>query len=129
MLDSNICSAHLKGNAKVNSRVIQYGGRLHVSTITVGELYTWGFRAKASPKRLQDLLGFLKDVTILDVDETVAREFGALRAGLLDAGQPAPDLDLVNAATAIVHGLTLATHNTQDYANVPGLSLVDWLTP
>ena len=25
LLDSDICSAHLKGNAKVNSRVIQYG--------------------------------------------------------------------------------------------------------
>ena len=71
LLDSDLCSAYLKDDPKVNSRVIQYGGQLHVSTITVGELYTWALRAKAPPKRLQDLLGFFKDVTILDVDETV----------------------------------------------------------
>ncbi len=33
------------------------------------------------------------------------------------------------AATALVHNLTLATHNMQDYANVSGLTLVDWLAP
>ena len=27
-------------------------------------------------------------------------------------------------ATALAHGLTLVTHNTQDYVNVPGLTLV-----
>ena len=25
--------------------------------------------------------------------------------------------------------LTLVTHNTQDYVNVPGLRLADWLVP
>ena len=129
LLDTDICSAHLKGNHAVGNRVLQYGGRLHVSAITAGELYTWALRAKASPKRLPDLLAFLKDVTILEVDEPVARRFGEIRAALFDAGLATPDMDLVNAATALVHGLTMVTHNTQDYADVPGLNLVDWLNP
>jgi tRNA(fMet)-specific endonuclease VapC len=33
------------------------------------------------------------------------------------------------AATALLHGLTLVTHNTRDFANVPGLTVVDWLVP
>jgi tRNA(fMet)-specific endonuclease VapC len=33
------------------------------------------------------------------------------------------------AATALVHNLTLVTHNTKDYQHVPGLRLEDWLTP
>lgn len=78
---------------------------------------------------MTDLLAFLKDVTILDVDESVARRFGEIRAALLDAGLPNPDMDLVNASTALVHGLTIVTHNTQDYIDVPGLSLADWLNP
>lgn len=48
---------------------------------------------------------------------------------LFDAGRPAPDLDLFLAATAQVYGLTLVTHNVQDYALVSGLSLADWLIP
>jgi tRNA(fMet)-specific endonuclease VapC len=129
LLDTDISSAHLKGNHQVGGRVIQYGGRLHVSTITVGELFTWALRAKASPRRLQALLDFLNDVTVLDVNEAVARKFGEVQAGLLDVGQRAPGMDLLIAATALIHGLTLVTHNAQDYANIPGLSMVDWLGP
>jgi len=40
LLDTDICSAYLKGNHPVGNRVLQYGGRLHVSAITAGELYT-----------------------------------------------------------------------------------------
>lgn len=127
LLDTDICSAYLKGNHEVGNRVLQYGGRLHVSTVTAGELYTWALRAKASPKRLADLLAFFKDVTILAMDEPVARKFGEVRAALLDAGLATPDMDLLNAVTALVHGLTMVTHNTQDCAGVPDLSLEDWL--
>jgi hypothetical protein len=35
---------------------MQYRGQLHVSAVTVGELFTWALRAKASPKRLPTLL-------------------------------------------------------------------------
>ncbi len=59
----------------------------------------------------------------------MARRFGEIRAGLLDSGRRAPEMDLLIAATALVHGLTLVTHNTQDYINVPGIALADWLAP
>ena len=61
--------------------------------------------------------------------DPVARKFGEVRAGLLDAGQSVPELDLLIASTALVHNLTVVTHNTQDYANIPGLNLEDWLVP
>ena len=37
--------------------------------------------------------------------------------------------DLLIGATALVHDLTLVTHNTRHYTNVPGLSQADWLVP
>jgi tRNA(fMet)-specific endonuclease VapC len=40
-----------------------------------------------------------------------------------------PTADLLIAATAVHHGLTLVTHNIRDYANVPGLAIEDWLAP
>jgi tRNA(fMet)-specific endonuclease VapC len=97
--------------------------------VTLGELFTWALRTKASPRRLQSLHGLLKEVVVLPVDETVAQKFGEVRAWQLDRGLATPDLDLLNATVALVHGLTLSTHNTRDYANVPGLSCVDWLVP
>ncbi len=129
LIDTDICSAHLKNKGVVTNRFLQYTGRLHNSSITLGELYTWTLRASAGPKRQQSLLDLLNDVTVLGIDEIIAHKFGELRAALLDLGQHAPEMDLLNAATALVHGLTLVTHNTRDYANVPGLTVVDWLTP
>jgi predicted nucleic acid-binding protein len=129
LLDTDICSAHMKGNPRVQARFIQYGGQLHVSTVTLGELFAWTGRAKSSPRRLQTLLHLLKDLLVLAVNETVARKFGAVRAWQLDNGVATPDLDLLSAAVALASGLTLVTHNADDYARVPGLIVVDWLAP
>ena len=129
LVDTDICSAWIKGNPKVQARFRQYLGRLHISTATLGELFTWTKRAKTSPKRLQGVLNLLNDVQVLPVDEIVAEQFGDIRAGLLDAGRAAPPMDMMNAATALVHNLIMVTHNVADYANVPGLTVVDWLVP
>lgn len=129
LLDTDTCSVHLKQPGKVTARFLQYMGQLHVSAITVAELYTWALRATAPPKRLQGVLDMINDMTFVDVNQDVARKFGELRAALLDAGQPKPQMDLLIAATAIVQGLTLITHNTKDYAAIPGLTLDDWLVP
>jgi tRNA(fMet)-specific endonuclease VapC len=129
LLDTDICPAYLKGNARVNNRFIQYGGRLHLSTVTQGELFVWALRAKASPRRSQSLLDLLKEVVVLFVDETAARKFGEVRAWQLDRGLATPDLDLLNGSVALAHGLTLVTHNVSDYTNIPGLTVDDWLVP
>jgi tRNA(fMet)-specific endonuclease VapC len=129
LLDTDICSASMKGANRVNNRFLQYSGRLHISTVTLGELYVWALRAKASPKRMQALFKLLKDVLVLPVDDTAARKFGEVRAGQLDRGLASPELDLLNAAVALVHNLTMVTHNRSDYANIPGLAIDDWLAP
>lgn len=129
LLDTDTCSAHLKQKGNLTHRFLQHMGRLHMSVVTLGELYTWALRANAPPQRLQSLADLLNDVQVLHVTEVVARKFGEVRAALLDAGQAIPEMDLLIGSTALVHNLTVVTHNTQDYANVPGLSLDDWLVP
>jgi len=129
LLDTDICSAYLKGNRAVSNRFLQYTGGLYISTVTLAELYTWALHAAAPPKRSQGLQELLRDVKTLDVTRDVARKFGEVRAALLAQGLPPPDLDMLIAATALVHDFTLVTHNTQDFVNVPGLRLTDWILP
>ena len=129
LLDTDTCSVHLKRRDGLTSRLVQHAGRLHVSIITVGELMTWARRRDAPPRRLAGIKAFLREVETLPVGENVAEAFAELRAGQLDAGRLTPSTDLWIAATAIAHGLTLVTHNTRDYEQVPGLSLADWVTP
>jgi predicted nucleic acid-binding protein len=129
LLDTNICSAHLKNVRSVNSRFIQHAGALAMSVITLGELSSWVLRSKVAPKHLKGLTNLVSDVEILDVDYDIGWKYGELNSQLLDRGLPPPGMDLLIAATALVHNLTLVTHNTQDFVNIDGLTMVDWLEP
>lgn len=129
LIDTDICSAHLRQKGVVSNRFLQYTGGLYVSTVTLAELYVWALRTTAPPRRLDGLRKMLQDVRVLDLTTPVAETYGRLQATLLDAGRRAPAMDLLLAATALVHDLTLVTHNTQDFVGVPGLRLADWLAP
>ena len=65
----------------------------------------------------------------LPLDEPVARRFGDVSAALRAAGTPLPTPDLLIAATALEHGLTVVTANRRDFDPVPGLTVADWTTP
>ena len=101
LLDTDTCSAHLKQNAAVSKFVMQYAGRLHVSVVSSGELMTWASRKNAGPQRLAGLLDFIRGIEVLPVTPPIAEEYGRLRAALLDAGHPTPEMDLWIAATAV----------------------------
>jgi tRNA(fMet)-specific endonuclease VapC len=77
-------------------------------------------------KRIEDDL--LVDVVVLDFDTACAEQFGKTRANLLRQGISVPTADLMIGSVAMVHDLTLVTHNTADFRNIPGLRLDDWLT-
>jgi len=64
---------------------------------------------------------------VLSYDEQCAREFGRIRGTLLRQGVSISSVDLMIAAVALVHDLTLVTHNTADFRQVPALRLDDWL--
>lgn len=127
LIDTNICSAFVRGDNSVWTRFIQHSGGMAISVVTVGELWTWSQRTKTRPaarNAVRDLIGLLD---VLDVDVPVALRFGELRARLLDQGTPMPDMDALIAATALAHDLTLVTHNTADFLPVADLRLEDWL--
>jgi toxin FitB len=73
------------------------------------------------PARMKALEAFLDTATVLALDERVTGQAIALRAGhkKLKLG------DAIIAATALVHGLVLLTRNTDDFKNIPGLSILD----
>lgn len=128
LLDTDTCSANLKNHTPVVGKVLLHFGALAVSVVSVGELMTWALRAKAPSGRLPGLQSFLGGVDVLDINVDVAIKFGELRALLFDQGSTVAEMDLFIAATAIVYGLCLVTHNTADFSPVPGLTLDDWWT-
>ena len=130
LLDTNICSAHLKRPAGLMHRFVQHSGALYIPTIVLGELYAWAYRRPHPTSLLQKIENdLLPDVVVLDYDPTCAKEFGRLRGSMLQTGLVVSRLDLMIGAVALVHDLTMVTHNTADFRPIPGLRLADWLTP
>jgi tRNA(fMet)-specific endonuclease VapC len=129
LLDTDICSAHMRRPAKLAHRFIQYTGQVAISTVTLAELYAGAYK-HSQVNRLLTLIGdLLQEVQVADFDSACAEKFGQVRGTLLQHGISVPTTDLMIASAALVHNLTLVTHNTADYHKIPGLRLDDWLIP
>ena len=129
LLDTNICSAHRRRPAGVAHRFFQYAGGIAVPTVVLAELYAGAYRMPQPSRLLTLIADLVQDLTVLDFDSACAEQFGKVRGGLLQQGIQVPTADLMIAAVALTHNLTLVTHNTADYQHIPGLRLDDWLTP
>src|SRR5947209_16418930 len=127
LLDTDICSAHMRRPAGLAHRFIQYSGGIAISSVSLAELFAGAYH-RAQPARLLALIAdLLQDVAVLDFDSACAQQFGQVRGLLLQQGIQVATADLMIASVALVHNLTLVTHNTADYQNIPGLRLDDWL--
>jgi tRNA(fMet)-specific endonuclease VapC len=129
LLDTNICSAHMRRPAGLAHRFLQHIGHMAIPTIALAELYAGAYK-HPSPDRLLGLIADLvQEVSVLDFDSACAESFGRVRGQMLRQGIVVSSVDMMIAAVALVHDLTLVTHNTADFRLIPGLHLDDWLTP
>jgi predicted nucleic acid-binding protein len=99
---------------------------LAVSAICEAEvLYGLELKKSAKLEALYDgLLG--ERLRVLPVDSGVAKHFASLKAWAKANGRSPSDFDLLIAATARGHGLTLATLNIRHFQGLPSLTVEDW---
>ena len=129
LLDTNICSAHMRRPGGLAHRFFQYASGIAISAVVLAELYSGAYK-HPNPSRLLALIAdLLQEVAVLDFDSACAEQFGKVQGGLLRQGIMVPETDLMIASVALIYDLTLVTHNTADFQNIPGLRLDDWLTP
>lgn len=105
------------------SRLSQTG--VSMSIITYMEAYE-GLSYSTRPEvLLSKLESFLGAVPIVPISQETARLCAGIRSTLRRQGKRVRprSLDLLIAATAIEHDLTLVTRNQADYADIPGLLL------
>ena len=98
---------------------------LAVSLMTYGELYQGAFHARTPQVALRSLRTFLRGKRFLPLNRAIVERFGVLRGNLQRRGQRIGDLDLLIAATALHHDLTLVTRNLRHFTRIPGLRLYE----
>jgi predicted nucleic acid-binding protein len=130
LIDTNIISEVRKG-AKCDSNVASWYGSfddadIYLSVLVLGEIRKGVERVRSgNPAQARALEKWLTTVVgsfaerILPIDQAVADEWGRM-----DAKRPVSTVDALLAATAKVHGMTLATRNVSDVADL-GASFVN----
>ena len=100
---------------------------LVVDSIVLGELYIGILALPPGRKRRQLEQWFdalMQTIECLPWDATVSRRWAKLVVDLKRKGETMPLLDGMIAATALRHGLTIATRNTRDFQKA-GLKVFD----
>lgn len=134
LLDTNVISEFIRPRPAVH--VIRYlqstpTSQLFLSVMTIGEIRFGVARARPSPKTANILNWLERGVLapfagqVLDVDQETADIWATLAASAMRKSRPPDVVDTLIAATAIRHGLTLATRNTKDFDFYEGLRLLN----
>lgn len=96
--------------------------------MTVAELWFGALKSADAARGRAVVDAFLAPFTWLPFDDAAAERYAAARYHLEARGTPIGERDLIIAATALPHGLTVITRNTREFARVPGLPVEDWST-
>jgi toxin FitB len=105
---------------------------LYLSVLTIGELEKGVARLPASARRTRLLSWVRRDLVerfdgrLLPIDARTAARWGAIAGESERRGKPLPVIDCLIAATALVHGLTVATRNVTDFERCGATCVNPW---
>jgi tRNA(fMet)-specific endonuclease VapC len=126
LLDANVVISLLNDTTSKPARRARQHRPTDVAmpAIVAHELFYGAFMSHHAKRNvgLVDALQF----AVLEFDKEDARQAGRLRALLADKGTPIGPYDVLIAGQAVARNLILVTHNTREFAHVPGLRTEDW---
>jgi len=130
LLDTNIASYYLRRSSagleeRVNQGLLQQ--TVALSALTRAEL-RFGQAGMAVDDHRRSLIDhFLLQLPNLPWTHQAADHYGVLKDAHRRGGTPIGEIDTQIAAHALAEGLTLVTHNTRHFDQVPGLQTEDWM--
>ena len=128
LLDTNIFIFALKDPQRgVAQRLASMPVKeLILSSVVEAELYHGAEKYSRTEERRLLLLNYLASYPRCPFDSTCVPHYARIRHHLEKLGQIIGGNDLMIAATALAYNLTVVTHNSGEFARVPGLKWEDW---
>lgn len=128
LLDTNTCVQFLNDtHAGVKSQILAHQpSDLALCSVVKAELLYGAYRSARVAANLQRLEVFFAPMRCLPFDDACVHTYGQLRTLLVAKGTAIGANDMLIAAIALTHKLTVVTHNTSEFARVDALALEDW---
>lgn len=125
LLDTSVAIPLRDGDEAVRARALALDSAPYISILTAAELEGGVYRDPAETETYRAALDAMAGQ--LDVLPFDAAELAVYRSILEQVGfSRAKVLDRLIAATALAHGLPLATRNAKDFRDIPGLAIEEW---
>jgi tRNA(fMet)-specific endonuclease VapC len=96
-----------------------------LSVIVLGEIYERAYASSNPEAHIQSFRAFWQPYRLIGLDEATMQRFAEIRSLLRRRGELIPDMDLLIAATALRHNLTLLTFNLRHFRRIPDLQLYE----
>ncbi len=129
LLDTDTLSYLMRGQPQALANAQAYRavhGLYTISAMTQYEVLK-GLNAKGAVTRLRLFEQFTQRNIVLPLNEEVLRQGAAIYGDLRRRGVIIGDADILIAATAVEHGLTLITNNEKHFSRIRGLQVDNWL--
>jgi len=127
MVDTNVFIRFEKSGHPLDFSNWEGSEKVYISVVIVSELLMGVHRANTQERR-QRRAAFVESVVsavgVLDFTIAAARIHAELYAELAKRGQMIGAHDLIIAATARCHNLSVLTDNVQEFARVPALRVI-----
>ena len=124
LVDTTWVIEYLRGNQDIIQRLQTYSPEgLAIAIVSMAELYEGVFRSNNPAGNETILKDFLTGVPVLGIDEEVCIIFGREMARLRQVGMTVGDMDVLIAATALRHNLTVLTAD-HDFERVENLNTI-----
>ena len=126
LLDSDILFSMLRGQHGIQEKIYRIGlEKCRVSEISLAELYVGAY--KRNDRKAFGQAEFTREnFELVPVSGTI-RTYAELRAALERAGRKLDSMDLLIAAAALEHRLTLVTNTVKHFSRIPGLAVENWI--
>ena len=97
-----------------------------ICAVVEAELYLGATKYDRPTRREAVLAAFLQPFQSLPFDSACVPHYARIRDHLERQGSRIGGHDLMIAAIALAHDLTVVTNNTDEFKRVPGLRVEDW---
>ena len=125
LLDTDTVVNQLRGKAKIKENIIEKGSA--ISIITFGELLYGAEKSTNKENSVIIINKFISDlqIDILGLNLDIMRIYAKTKKSLEEAGKRLDEFDLLIAATAVFHSLSIATLNLRHFKRIPGLRIAN----
>jgi tRNA(fMet)-specific endonuclease VapC len=130
MIDTNVFISFEKSGKALDLSSWDQSERVYASVVTVSELLMGVHRADTEERRQRRSVfveAVIAGVGVLDFTIGSARVHAEICAELAKKGQMIGAHDLIIAATARHHDLSILTDNVDEFSRVPGLRVIPFV--